>query len=67
MEKCYMSIFQIRKVVGMENRENIFTLKHWKTENAKHYNCFYSTTITTTTIATATATATPQPSPSQSV
>jgi len=31
-----MSIFQIRKVVFMENMENIFTLKHWKTENAKH-------------------------------
>ena len=30
-----MSVFQIRKVVGMENMENIFTLKHWKTENAK--------------------------------
>ena len=31
-----MSVFQIRKVVDMENMENIVTLKHWKIENAKH-------------------------------
>lgn len=31
-----MSTFQIRKVVGMENMENNFTLKYWKTGNAKY-------------------------------